>query len=251
MVLWYRGRSRLGSIGSTISSRVAFRRGLSSSRGKKVQKQDFDYCVDLVQNRDREGYLCGLLMPHQSRRSYFAIRALNVELASIKDGSVSRQAGGAERDEGGANMALKVRIQWWRDAIGQIYGDDYPSSGGQSMDESFLASMAQSTWNNPVVRVLDHAVKEKNLTRRFLERLLEAREDDLDVKQLNTMDEVVDYGSNTFSSLLYLSLETADVSIKSFTCRENIQSLGLIMFFRCEKMRPMPWRTMQEWAWAL
>ena len=186
-----------------------------SSGESKLKKQDFDYCVDLVRNRDREGYLCGLLMPYKSRRSYFAIRAFNVELASIKDGSVSRQAGGAERDEAGANMALKVRAQWWRDAIGQIYGDGDPSGSSHvGSSDDFLANMIQSTWKNPVVRVLDHAVKESNLTRRFLERLIESREDDLDVKQLNTMDEVVEYGSNTFSSLLYLSLETADVSSK-------------------------------------
>jgi NADH dehydrogenase [ubiquinone] 1 alpha subcomplex assembly factor 6 len=181
-------------------------------RGKKLKKQDFEYCVDLVQNRDREGYLCGLLMPHKSRRSYFAIRALNVELASIKDGSVSRQVGGAEFEESGASMALKIRVQWWRDAISQVYGDDMSKTIGDPSTEGFLANMANSCWNNPVVRVLDYAVQESNLTRRFLERLLESREEDLDVRQLDTMDEAIAYAERTFSGLLYLSLETTDVS---------------------------------------
>jgi len=174
-----------------------------------VRKQDFDYCVDLVQNRDREGYLCGLLMPYESRRSYFAIRAFNVELASIKDGSVSRQVGGAQFEESGATMALKVRVQWWRDAIGQIYGDDKSPHIGE---DGILANLASSSWNNPVVRVLDHAVHESKLTRRFLERLLETREDDLDVKQLDSLRDAIAYAEGTFSSLFYLSLETVDVS---------------------------------------
>lgn len=190
------------------------RRWMTSNQiqNRKLRKQDFEYCVDLVQNRDRESYLCGLLMPHKSRRSYFAIRAFNVELASIKDGSVSRQVGGAQFEESGATMALKVRIQWWRDAIGQIYGDNMSVAGGAPSQDGFVAAMASSSWNNPVVRVLDHAVHESNLTRRFLERLVETREEDLDVKQLHTLDEAITYAENTFSSLLYLSLETAEVS---------------------------------------
>ena len=184
---------------------------------KKLRKKDFEYCVDLVQNRDRESYICGLLMPEKSRRSYFAVRALNVELASIKEGGLNRKAiPGNDSEEpvvADASLALKFRAQWWRDAIGQIYGDEMPTMRtGNPSDKGFLASIASSAWNNPVVRVLNNAVHEKKLTRRFIERLLEAREDDLAVKQLDTMDEAVLYAERTFSSLIYLSLETTDVS---------------------------------------
>ncbi|CAJ1933758.1 unnamed protein product [Cylindrotheca closterium] len=169
---------------------------------KKSTKKDFEYCVDLVQNRDREGYLCGLLMPHDARRSYFAIRAFNVELASIKD---ARKSEGGEFDA--ASLALKIRVQWWQDALNQVFGDidEQVAAGGISLD------MATSCWNNPVVRLLNDAVHESNLTKRFLERLLEARAADLDVKQLATLAEAIDYSENTFSSLLYLSLESAGV----------------------------------------
>ena len=185
----------------------------SHVRGKLLKK-DFDYCVDLVQNRDRESYLCGLLMPKASRRSYFAIRALNVELASIKDGSVSRKVGGAQFEESGASMALKIRVQWWRDALSQIYGEEGSSDGADN--QGVMSGMASSCWNNPVVRVLDHAVQEKMLTRRFLERLLEAREEDLDVRQVETFQDVMAYAEATQSSLFYLSLETADVSVAAW-----------------------------------
>jgi NADH dehydrogenase [ubiquinone] 1 alpha subcomplex assembly factor 6 len=185
--------------------------------GKILQKQDFKYCVDLVQNRDRESYLCGLLMPQKARRSYFAVRALNVELASIKDGGLNRHLSQASdttyQPVVGPSTALTFRTQWWRDAIGQIYGDDIRSiRGGNPAHNHLLASMATSCWNNPVVRVLDYAVKDSQLTRRFIERLLEAREEDLAVKQLGTIDEAVAYAESTSSSLLYLSLETTGVS---------------------------------------
>ena len=99
------------SSGRRYFNNLSLKRQFSSgAAGKRSSKKDFEYCVDLVQNRDREGYLCGLLMPHTSRRSYFAIRALNVELASVKDGSVSRKVGGAQRDESGASIALKIRF---------------------------------------------------------------------------------------------------------------------------------------------
>jgi NADH dehydrogenase [ubiquinone] 1 alpha subcomplex assembly factor 6 len=182
-----------------------------SSRNNMQSKKDFEYCVDLVQNRDRESYLCGLLMPSSSRQSYFAIRALNVELASIKDGSVSRKVGGAQFEDSGGSMALKIRFQWWRQALNQIYGDA-PVSTQETASQDFLESMANSSWKNPVVRVLNEAVHESNLTRRFLERLLEAREADLDIRQEESMDGSVLYAESTFSSLLYLSLETTNVS---------------------------------------
>eukprot|EP00934_Nitzschia_sp_Nitz4_P001094 Nitzschia sp. Nitz4//scaffold48_size128905//66811//70204//NITZ4_003600-RA/size128905-augustus-gene-0.7-mRNA-1//1//CDS//3329552982//1094//frame0 len=174
------------------------------SRGKRLRKQDFEYCVDLVQNRDRESYLCGLLMPHEARRPYFAVRAFNVELASIKDGSLHRNEDASQ----GPSMAIRIRAKWWKDAIDQIYGGP---DEGDPLGDGILSGLSTSYWNNPVVRTLDHAVHEKNLTRRFLERLVEAREEDLDVEQLDTKEESMVYAESICSSLLYLSLETAGV----------------------------------------
>jgi phytoene/squalene synthetase len=155
-------------IKSGFNNRVRHFSGDSRAQSKP-RKNDFDYCVDLVQSRDRESYLCGLLMPYEARQSYFSIRAFNVELASVKDGSVSRQVGGAQFDESGSSLALKVRIHWWRDALAQIYGHD--PADGDSM-HSYEASMAQSAWNNPIMRALNYSVRDRQLTRRFLERLM-------------------------------------------------------------------------------
>jgi NADH dehydrogenase [ubiquinone] 1 alpha subcomplex assembly factor 6 len=204
-----------------------------------IDKKDFDYCVDLVQQRDRESYLCGLLMPYAARRAYFAIRAFNVELASIKDSSMTNRrttnntvgmtSTGSQQffqEDSGANLALKVRMQWWRDALSQIYTtttnnnnnhddeqdhDTWKNNRPSSVDTEFFSSMASSYYKNPIVRVLVYSVNQKQLTRRFLERLVEGREQDLDRRQPETLQDMIDYADTVFASLLYLSLETVQV----------------------------------------
>ena len=201
------------------------------SRTPKQAEKDYKYCVNIVQNRDRESYLCGLLMPRTARRSYFAVRAFNAELASIKDGSMNRRAGAGPSEEPGSSVALKMRLQWWNEALNCIYHDGYPSreAGNRSYP------MRLSTWSNPVVRELGAAVVKRKLTKRFLERLLESRENDLDCNQFRTLNETIDYSENTFSSLLYLSLECAGVSCSR---RAKLLNMSAQLFSSLAKVMP-------------
>ena len=150
-------------------------------------------------------------MPNNARKQYFALRAFNAELASIKDGPERRKVRPSE--ETGASLAQRMRFQWWREALHGLYpGDD--SSGGMNDTagaEGFTLTMATSYGHNPVVRALGRAVQESNLTRRFLERLLDAREADLDIRQLPTLDNAIMYAEDSSSSLLYLTLECCGV----------------------------------------
>lgn len=43
------------------------------------------YCLDLVQKRDYEHFLATLLLPREIRSAAFALRAFNVEIASIRN----------------------------------------------------------------------------------------------------------------------------------------------------------------------
>jgi NADH dehydrogenase [ubiquinone] 1 alpha subcomplex assembly factor 6 len=108
-----------------------------------------------------------------------------------------------------------MRMQWWRDALQQIYPEDDTATHyhQQPSVEGFLNIHHGSCWHNPVVRALFSAVQEKDLTRRFLERLLDAREADLEIQQMATMDDILAYSEDTCSSLLYLALETVHVSM--------------------------------------
>ena len=60
---------------------------------------------ETVRRGDYEGYLCGLFMPSASREAYFAIRALNIEVAGVRD---------AAR---GNAQAAHMRMTFWRDFV--------------------------------------------------------------------------------------------------------------------------------------
>jgi NADH dehydrogenase [ubiquinone] 1 alpha subcomplex assembly factor 6 len=173
--------------------------------------------------------VCGLLLPSEAQNSYFAIRAFNVELASVKDGTSrmrGQQGGGGFEEFGGMSttIALQIRMQWWRDALHEIYRiDNYndisPKVGVHMIDNTATAasrlslSSSISCWKSPIVRALCEANREKKLTKRFLERLIDAREMDIHVKQqLATLKETSLYAEETVSSLLYLTLECMNVS---------------------------------------
>ncbi|OEU05837.1 phytoene synthase [Fragilariopsis cylindrus CCMP1102] len=147
-------------------------------KNPSMSTKDYRYCVELVKNRDRESYLCGLLMPYNARRSFFGIRAWNAELASIKGGSVLNRNKGEQ-----ANAALQVRIQWWREGLNKIYD-----------------SQQQSENNH-----------EKTINATIFRTTIRGTRTDLHDEQPETITDMVEYADNIVSSLLYLTLETVNV----------------------------------------
>jgi hypothetical protein len=67
-----------------------------------------EYNVNLVRSSDYTSFLPAFFYPVHLRDSYIALRAFNVELASIKE-SVSNETLG------------RLRTTWWRESIGQVY----------------------------------------------------------------------------------------------------------------------------------
>lgn len=145
-------------------------------------------------------------MPQEAQRAFFVLRAFNAELASVKE--IHHARPGGETGSASKSVALQLRLQWWNDAIKQIYGEDTK----KLQKDPSLASLSISCWESPIVRALYKVNQEKQFTRRFLERLVEARETDLDVDQFATFDEAKNYAEQSVSSLLYLTLESLGVS---------------------------------------
>jgi NADH dehydrogenase [ubiquinone] 1 alpha subcomplex assembly factor 6 len=110
---------------------------------------------------------------------------MNAEVASIKDSVRSNHLTG------------KIRLQWWRERIYALY--ESPSSGDEASRETLL------------LRELARAVQQHGLTRRWFERLLDARDQDLDVEQPRSLAELESYADKTAASLLYLTLECLGV----------------------------------------
>ena len=202
-------------------------------------------------------------MPSSAQEAYFALRAFNVEIASIKDasqliggkrrssrggvvgGGLSSQSqsqrtignttfnevvGYNDNDEqqqqqqqnGGSDpsLASKLRMQWWKDAILEIYDNNNNNSQQeqkkietktQSTDSIILSSLTSSRKYNPTLRSLAHTIHVHHLTHRFIRRIMEAREHDLNILQYNQLINVAQYGEDTISNILYLTLETLGI----------------------------------------
>ena len=72
--------------------------------------------MELVKRRDYEHYLTSLLLPDKVRQMSFALRALSIEISSIRDnvtdiniGKMRVQFWGSENDEN--PLESKIRVQ--------------------------------------------------------------------------------------------------------------------------------------------
>lgn len=158
-------------------------------------------------------------MPSSSRQAYFALRAFNVEIANIKDASRSmgRSRANTDNDDefitGDSSLASRLRFQWWKDGIAEVFEGKLDNENVNTTGaDPILRSLTSSRKQNPTMRSLSHAIHDHDLTHRFLRRIMEAREEDLDVIQYEKCTGVAQYGEDTISSLLYLTLETVGVS---------------------------------------
>ncbi|KAL7561922.1 hypothetical protein ACA910_022482 [Epithemia clementina (nom. ined.)] len=175
---------------------------------QNYSKQDVDYCVNLVRDRDREGFYCGLLMPRKVQKAFFILRAFNAELASIKGEHHARSKGATATGtmDLPKQYALQMRLQWWNNAISHIYGEEI-----ERISDPSFANLSISCWESPIVRALSAANQEMKFTRRFLERLIESRQNDVEIMQFSTLEETKNYAEQSVSSLLYLTLECLGV----------------------------------------
>ncbi|XP_078396920.1 NADH dehydrogenase (ubiquinone) complex I, assembly factor 6 isoform X2 [Cetorhinus maximus] len=136
------------------------------------------YCVQLVRNRDYEGFLASLLLPPESRSSVFALRAFNAELAQVQD-LVSQKTIGL------------MRMQFWRQLIEDIYSDNPP--------------------HQPIAIELWKAVRKHKLTKRWFLRIIDEREKNLNENVYRNIQELESYAENAQSSFIYLVLEVLGV----------------------------------------
>ncbi|KAF2981869.1 hypothetical protein EK904_011823 [Melospiza melodia maxima] len=81
-----------------------------------------------------------------------------------------------------------MRMQFWRDAVEDIYSDNPP--------------------HQPVATELWRAVKKHNLTKMWFMKIIDEREKNLDDRPYRNIQELETYAENTQSALLYLTLET-------------------------------------------
>ncbi|KAI9593784.1 isoprenoid synthase domain-containing protein [Syncephalis fuscata] len=162
--------------------------GNSSSSGSlppstKVSPQDaLSYCRDLVRKHDYDHYLAGLLYPRQVRDGYWALRALFIELSSIRDVVSEHHIG-------------QMRLQFWRDAIDQVFSGNTPKQ-------------------HPVIVAIAHTLTSKvasggapMVSASWIKRIINEREKDVIQPYYNSLAELENYTEATHASAIYLQLE--------------------------------------------
>lgn len=136
------------------------------------------YCADQVRRQDRDRYLTALFAPAARREDLFALYAFNLEVAKTAE-VVSE------------SLIGRMRLQWWREAVAELYEDRARA--------------------HAVAQPLAAAVARHRLSRGHFERLIDAREADLDGAPPADMAALEAYADATSAGLLRLALEVLGV----------------------------------------
>ncbi len=135
------------------------------------------YSGDLVRRHDRDRFLASLFAPASCRPALWALYAFNYEIART-------------RETVGTTTLGLIRLQWWRDAFAAVYQGLPPPRHG------ILDDLA------PAMRAYD-------LPRDLFERLLYAREFDLEDTAPGNVQGMENYADFTGTPLLQMALRIA------------------------------------------
>ena len=157
-----------------------------------MSETGISYCARLLRQQDPDRYLTALFAPAERRESLFALYAFNLELARARE-SVREPIMG------------QMRLQWWRDCLPEI-----------------MAGQARA---HEVARPLAAAVAAHGLDRQLLERLIDAREQDMKPDPPADLPALLDYAQETSSTLVELALEV--LGRPDSATREAGRALGI------------------------
>jgi phytoene synthase len=156
--------------------------------------QDISFCAALLRKHDADRYLTVLFAPAERREALFALYAFNLEIARVRE---------AVREP----MMGMIRLQWWRDALAEI---------GQGKIRA-----------HEVVRPLAQAIADHNLDLVLFERLIAARERDLDPEPPADLPSLVDYARSSAGLLTQLALDV--LGKPAVEVREAGQAAGIAL----------------------
>ena len=134
----------------------------------------------LVRHHDRDRFQTALFAPARDREALFALYAFNYEVARVRE-SVREP------------MLGQIRLQWWREAIATAYDGGAPR-------------------HHQVVEAIAGTIRSRSLGRAHFERLIDARERDLDDTPPATLAALEDYAEGTSARLVLLALEALEAA---------------------------------------
>jgi NADH dehydrogenase [ubiquinone] 1 alpha subcomplex assembly factor 6 len=132
------------------------------------------YPAEFVRRYDHDRFITAIFAPPRAREHLFALYALNIEIA--KTGEIVSES-----------LIGQMRLQWWRDVLERLY------AGGDVAHE--------------VARPLGAAIRECGLPEAAFDRLIEAREFDLERQPPPDLAAMLRYAEGTNAPLLELALK--------------------------------------------
>ncbi len=132
----------------------------------------YSHCEALVRTADKDRFLAGLFAPAERRRHLFALYAFNIEIARVREAARTPMAG-------------EIRLQWWRDALGETGRGEVRA--------------------NPVADALLDTITACKLPTEPLLDLIEARSFDLYDDPMPSLDALYGYVRKTSSVLIELA----------------------------------------------
>ena len=158
------------------------------------EQSDLDYCLQQIRRFDRDRYLTVLAAPQRTAADLAVLYAFNLELAMVRD-SVSEP------------MLGRIRLQWWREAIAELFT-------GRLRRHAVLASLAALHARNP-------------LGRGWFDRMIDARESELDDAIPADLAALESYADATSGDLLRLAAEAVGLDPASGDVAALIRHVGI------------------------
>lgn len=121
---------------------------------------------DVVMKSDFESYLCASLAPSVARESLLVTRAFNTELAAVREHTRGNLASG------------HLRLGFWRNMIDGAY-----VAAQQQQQQQQPEPSSSAVDRHPLYAPLRDSIKRHKHTRRWFERLIDARASDLDISR--------------------------------------------------------------------
>ena len=138
-------------------------------------KAALSYCGELVKTQDPDRFLLSMFAPSDVREDLWALFAFNHEIAKTREVVSETQLG-------------LIRLQWWRDAIGDIY------ERGEVLEHEVLQALAR-------------AIQAHDLSREHFDMLVHAREFDLEDVLPGNVEGLVNYADFTTTPLMKLAMQ--------------------------------------------
>ena len=140
-----------------------------------IERSDaFAYCAEQVRRYDSDRYATVLFAPERSRAALFSLYAFNIEIAKTREVVTQPMIG-------------QIRLQWWRETLDGVF-EGAPR-------------------RHAVALALAEVARAAELDRRLFDRLIDAREADLEEAAPETLAELLAYAEETSSTLTLLALQ--------------------------------------------